>query len=304
MPAFSPDGSKMVFVGDSNGMTSNWASTGTAGPLKLFDFHETATPMLTNERQVIVAGADATISTIAWPSISPDGRWAVYARMSWVDPATQHNLTSYPPITSDLYLADLNNPGTEIRLGALNGDGYPFVAGARDLDLNFEPTFAPVAAGGYFWVVFLSRRTYGNILTGDRATEKQLWVAAIDQSPVAGKDPSHAAVHLPGQDVTSLNLRGYWALDPCKADGNGCGSGTECCGGYCEGGTSTTASDAGAADAGGEGAGGDGGGGAVCASTATSCSVDGNKCTTTSDCCGAATGSTCINRVCSEATPK
>jgi hypothetical protein len=291
MPAFSPDGSRMVFVGDTDGMTAYWASTGSAGPLKVFDFNETATPMLTNERQVVAAGSDPNLSTIAWPSISPDGRWAIYSRMSWVDPTTQHNLTSYPPMTSDLYLADLDNPGTEIRLAALDGDGYPFVAGARDLHLNFEPTFAPVASGGYFWVVFLSRRTYGNILTGDRTTEKQLWVAAIDQNPVAGKDPSHAAFHLPGQDVTSLNLRGYWALDPCQADGTSCSSGTQCCGGYCTG-----AGDAGSAA-------GDAGS-AVCSTSTSSCSADGNRCNATSDCCGAASGSTCINHVCSEATPK
>ena len=116
----------------------------------------------------------------------------------------------------------------------LDGDGYPFAAGARDLSWNFEPSFAPVAAGGYFWVVFTSRRTYGNILTGDKTVVKQLWVAAIDQNPKPGVDPSHPAFHLTGQDEANLAMRGFWALDPCKGDGRGCASGTECCGGYCE----------------------------------------------------------------------
>ena len=87
-------------------------------------------------------------------------------------------------------------PGTEIPLDTLNGNGYPFAAGAaRDADRDYEPTFAPVAAGGYFWVVFHSRRTYGNLLTGralraEGSGTKQLWVAAIDITP-NGVDPSH-----------------------------------------------------------------------------------------------------------------
>jgi hypothetical protein len=236
--------------------------------------------------------------------------------MSWADPTMNHNLTSYPPMMSDLYLADLNNPGSEVRLSGVDGDGYPFAAGMRDLSLNFEPTFAPVAAGGFFWAVFLSRRTYGNMLTGDRTTEKQLWVVAINQNPTAGEngsgppmDPSHAAFRLPGQDISSLNLRGYWALDPCKGDGLGCGSGTECCGGYCvmggadagaDAGMSSTAVDA-SADAGADASPPTG---MVCASQTTGCAADGDKCNVSTDCCGASMGETCINHVCSVATPQ
>ena len=67
-----------------------------------------------------------------------------------------------------------------------------------------------MAAGGYFWVT-TSRRTYGNVLTGDKTTVKQLWVAAIDQSPTAGKDPSHPPFHLTGQVETNLAMRGFYA---------------------------------------------------------------------------------------------
>jgi WD40-like Beta Propeller Repeat len=291
MPAFSPDGSSFVFVGDTDPDTAYWASTGTTGALKMFAFDEKATPMLSGEHVLIEAGTDMTKSVIGYPSISPDGQWVVYERMSWEDPSVYHNLTSFEPpsnpvaTTSDLYLASTKTPGVEIRLANLDGDGYPFAAGARDLHLNFEPTFAPVAAGGYFWVVYLSRRTYGNILTGDPSTEKQLWVAAIDQSPKAGHDPSHPAFQLPGQDVTSLNLRGFWALSPCMSDGQGCMSGTDCCGGYCNPG-------------GGEG------GASACASSGSGCSQDGDRCATSADCCDAASGVTCINKVCSEPTPK
>jgi hypothetical protein len=112
---------------------------------------------------------------------------------------------------------------------------------------------------------------------------KQLWVAAIDLNPTPGVDPSHAAFLLPGQDTTSINMRGFWALDPCKGDGQGCSSGTECCGGFCDG------------------SGGDGG--LVCKSAGT-CAADGDHCNMTSDCCNASSGTTCINHVCAEPGPK
>ena len=34
-----------------------------------------------------------------------------------------------------------------------------------DTTLNYEPTVLPVVAGGYAWVVFTSRRLYGNVAT-------------------------------------------------------------------------------------------------------------------------------------------
>jgi predicted small lipoprotein YifL len=285
MPAFSPDGSSLVFVTGTNPSTSYWLTTGTPGTLRAMDFDPNKTPMLSNERDIVQPGSDPSNDVIAWPTVTPDGRWAVYSRLNWVDPSTQHNLSSFAPVVGDLYMADIKNPNSETRLKRLDGDNYPFAAGARDLHLNYEPSFAPVAAGGYFWVVFHSRRTYGNVLTGDRTTVKQLWVAAIDQNPQPGQDPSHPPFWLPGQDTGTLNLRGFWALDPCKGDGQGCQSGTECCGGYCAG----PAGDA---------------GGPVCQSQSQGCAQNGDRCNVTSDCCNAAAGVTCINHVCSEAPPQ
>ncbi len=266
MPAFSPDNKVFVYVQEGG------------GDLHAMDWDGTHA---SNDRLVVAKGGDASVGSIQFPSASPDHKWVIYHR----GPA----LGSLG-IPGNLYLAPTDGSGPEIRLGNLNGDGYPFAAGARDQNLNFEPTFAPVAAGGYFWLVFHSRRTYGNELTGPayegewRGT-KQLWVAAIDQSPAAGKDPSHPAFWLPGQDLTTLNMRGYWALDPCKANGQVCASGTECCGGFCDG----------AGD----------GGAATCGSNApSSCANNGDRCKTTADCCDEAAGVTCINSVCSEPTPK
>ena len=259
MPAFAPDGTRLSHVDV------------TSGALSVFDF-DLANGKASNPRALVQQGAGATI---AFPSMTPDAKWIIYHRGVF---DTRNG-------TGDLYLANVATPGQEIRLGRINGDGYPFAAGARDLSWNFEPTFAPVSAGGYFWVVFTSRRTYGNVLTGDKTVVKQLWVSAIDLAPVAGKDPSHPPFRLPGQAIDSVNMRGFWALDPCKGDGQGCASGTECCGGYCDG------------------SGGDSGG-PVCKSQQTTCAQNGDRCQTSTDCCNASSGVTCINHVCSEPPPK
>ena len=286
MPAFSPDGSKLVFVGGSATLPPSWLASADPGPLKVMAFNESSSPMLSGETILIPNGNDPNYGNITWPTVSPDGRWVLYARSNGnlLDSRGTCTATSCDySVRADLYLADATTPNREIRLAALDGDNYPFVAGARDLHYNYEPTFAPVAAGGYFWVVFTSRRTYGNALTGSVAVTKQLWVAAIDQAPTPGKDPSHPPFRLPGQDQTTLNLRGFWALDPCKGAGQACASGTECCGGYC-----SSAGD----------------GGAVCTEVAPPCAAEGDKCSQTPECCGASLGTTCINSVCSEAPPR
>ncbi|CAN5747312.1 hypothetical protein BH11MYX4_BH11MYX4_30830 [soil metagenome] len=260
MPSFSPDATKLAYVGIGGAA---------AGSLNVFAFNQTtakvgASTLLVNQ---------GTGLPIAWPSMTPDAKWAIYHR----GPLDTRDGPA------DLFFASTVTPNAEVRLAKLNGDGYPFAAGARDLSFNYEPTFAPVPSGGYFWVVFTSRRTYGNQNVGAKEVVKELWVAAIDLNPAVGVDPSHPPFLLPGQDESSINMRGFWALDPCKGDGKGCASGTECCGGFCDG----TSSD----------------GGLVCKSAGT-CSQDGDHCDMTTDCCNAGTGSTCINHVCAEPGPK
>ena len=100
---------------------------------------------------------------------------------------------------------------------------------------NYEPTFVPVASGGYFWLVFVSERQYGNTLTNQEVNTrtKQLWVTAVDISPQPGEDPSHPAFWLPGQELDNNNMRGYAALDECKDLGDTCDAGYECCSGFC-----------------------------------------------------------------------
>jgi len=210
-------------------------------------------------------------------SVTPDHKWVVYQRGSALGSVGS---------VGNLYMASVENPGVEIALDSLNGASYPFAAGARDRDLNFEPTIAPQAAGGYYWIVFHSRRTYGNALTGQASCgegcgTKQLWLAPIDQSPTAGKDPSHPAVWVPGQELTTLNMRGYWALDACKDEGAGCGAASECCTGLtCLPSTNKCGTP-----------------------PDQTCKPTGAKCGSANECCGFADGYQCVNGFCTEPKP-
>jgi hypothetical protein len=183
------------------------------------------------------------------------------------------------------------------RLDSLNGLGYLPTAPATDhIDdpsMNYEPTVNPVPSGGYAWVVFTSRRLYGNVATlkpywsdpryvdlSTQPTTKKLWVAAVDLSGTPGSDVSHPAFYLPAQELLAGNSRGYWVVDPCMSDGTTCATGDQCCGGYCEAN--------------------------VCSSTRPpTCSQLNDKCTSDDQCCGSAMsgGPTCINGRCAVKVP-
>lgn len=196
MPAFAPNGTIIAAVDNA-----------TLG-LVIYDYDDQAI-VASGMTPLVEAGADPALNGITFPSVSPDGKWIVYHRGAYPNSLD----TRFSP--GDLYLASVDQPGLEHRLTQVNGDEYPFAAGERDHSFNYEPTFAPLASGGYNWVVFTSRRTYGNRLTGNKDAVKQLWVFAIDQNPQPGQEPSHAAFWLPGQDLATLNMRAFWAL---KAD--------------------------------------------------------------------------------------
>ena len=147
----------------------------------------------------------------------------------------------------DSYLASLSAPVTLKCTGDGNTVGNIQTSHESDVDLNYEPTVNPVAGGGYAWVVFTSRRRYANVATippfcSDprgvdlitNITPKKLWVAAIDLDAKPGTDASHPAFYLPGQELLAGNSRGFWVLDPCRADGDSCATGDQCCNGFCQ----------------------------------------------------------------------
>jgi hypothetical protein len=265
-PSWAADDKMIAFV--------DYYTTGpqnaNTGELKVVDW-DANVPRASGVRTIMTKGSGQPIH---FPSMSPDHKLVAYHR---------GGLRTDGGNKGNLFLA-FTAPGapSEVRLAAANGDGAALPGGARDLDWNFEPTFAPRASGGYFWAVFTTRRVYGNELTGAANDVKQLWVTAIDVNAAPGQDPSHPAFRLSGQAGNTLNLRGFWALDPCKSDGQGCGDGSECCGGFCSGG----------GDA----------GGLVCTSTPPACSRDGDRCNTAADCC--TSGARCIANACSAPPPR
>ncbi|HWZ89960.1 MAG TPA: hypothetical protein VNW92_13955, partial [Polyangiaceae bacterium] len=167
------------------------------------------------------------------------------------------------PQYAELRLIELD--GTVKKLNALNGrdaNGTSLLpyGEAADNNMNYEPNMMPLPVGGYYWVVFTSRRAYGNTWAKGRAKttdpsttqwddptldpwgsnagpspRKKLWVAAIDlnHADAANLDPSHAAFYLPGQEAESANMRAFAALAPCQPDMATCESGSDCCGGFC-----------------------------------------------------------------------
>ena len=182
--------------------------------------------------------------------------------------------------------------------GKISGVSYlptlPANLHTDDTILNYEPTVNPVPGGGFAWVVFTSRRLYGNIATippywsdpryvnlTTTPTPKKLWVAAIDLTGSPGTDVSHPAFYLPGQELLAGNSRGYWVVDPCEPNGTSCATGDQCCGGYCE----------------------DVDGGFMCSAQPPACASVSDKCSTAADCCGVTQGIQCINQRCAQPAP-
>ena len=264
-PAFSPDGKQIAFIHeDKDNGAGHWLSAMDYdhGTKTFSGFHDIA---------------NDPASTLAWPAFTPDGKWVVYHAGS------NNAFETDSGATGDLFVTSAAGPKVT-RLDAL--DGYKAGGGnylpANDPKLSFAPTVLPEAVGGYYWVVFTSHRSYGNTLpsldgpSGSPGEYGKLWVAAFDINAVAGKDPSHPAFFLDGQEIHSDNLRGFWVLDPCKQTSNDCTSGDECCTGYCRS--------------------EDGGPTQCVPPPMNSCSNEYEKCTTAADCCDPSYQ--CINGFC------
>lgn len=214
-PSWSADGNRIAFGVRSDGNGLDF----TQSTLWIADV-DVVSPGFSNLQQIVAN--DPTRTALTYPTFSPDSQWIAFNRAT-------HSRTR--GAAGELWLASADG-ATVLLLDAANAAG---VGDEEQKHLSFEPTFSPVSSGGYFWLVFVSERTYGNVLT-DRVPEtrrKQLWVTAIDASPTAGTDPSHPPFWLPGQDVNDHNMRGNWALSPCKSIGASCEAGYECCDGFC-----------------------------------------------------------------------
>lgn len=265
-PAFSPDSKHLAF--------NFYGGPGSDGKsLADLEFN-VATKSFTGPVTLYTPPSGAAV----WPSFMPTNDAVIFELET-----VQHEYgATRDGVRAELWWVDLKSKVAK-RLDKLNGLGtLPKGAAGTNHDadetLQYEPTVNPVASGGYAWVVFTSRRMYGNVATIDpfwsdprfhdissSPTTKKLWVAAIDLSAPAGTDPSHPAFYLPAQELLAGNSRGYWVVDPCKVDTSSCETGDECCGGYCR-----PAGD----------------GGFTCTKEVPKCANEFEKCKTDSDCCG------------------
>jgi hypothetical protein len=262
-PVFSPDGRLVAF---SSQITGSYPVEFWRGDLDVIDFDPT-TKAFSGRRTIVAAGSSA----IAFPSFTPDSAWVVYQQGDYSRAKYGSNLVAH----DDLYLADVAKAAGAIRLATASGESLE----AKNQKLNYQPTVNPVSVGGYSWVVFVSPRDYGNAMqapsTPGVENRKQLWVAAVDASPTPGKDPSHPGFWLPGQDLSTINMSGSWALEACRSNGTSCDQGYECCTGFCRP---------------------DGMGGATCVAPPSACSQTGDKCAKDGDCCE--TTNKCIGGFC------
>ncbi len=226
-------------------------------------------------------GAKAEIS---WASATSSGAPTPLNQLNGKDSAGNSYLPQLPAPIS------LACTGDGVQVGGIDNTH------ADDVHLNYEPTVNPVASGGYAWVVFTSRRLYGSVAEippfcsdprgvdlVQNITTKKLWVAAVDINGVPGTDESHPAFYLPGQELLAGNSRGFWALDPCKMDGDDCEAGDECCNGYCQP---------------------DQSGNLVCSNMPPTgeCSMPQEICTTAADCCDPE--NLCVNGFCTIKPPR
>ena len=266
MPSFSVDGSMVAF----NQMDASGVAAGHGLSVAPYD---KATKKFGAARPL---WSDANAYP-AWPFFLPDvvekttefeqrsGKRLVYQVGLTPDFTTQEQPVGVTPHPSDLWWIDVDS-GKAMPLHRANGNdaqGKTYLPyGERDAHKNYIPTVSPVAAGGYFWVFFTSKRNYGNLFIAEpaelRSEGKKIWVAALDVNAAPGSDPSHPAFFLPGQEMESGNIRAFAALEPCRDNGASCDSGVDCCCGFCTEGK--------------------------CACKTTCAKVD-ERCTTAADCC-------------------
>ena len=265
-PAFSPDGKKVAF---------NHYDTGAGHSLAVMDFVDGS-----NTFSNLVDVATDNAHYLGWPAFLPDGKTLIYHQDSRSDYA------SWQGAKADLVAVDLATKTTAL-MDAANGmaNGVTYLPyGATEQSLNYEPTVLPVAVGGYYWVLFTSRRYYGNTIVDasqDATPRKKLWVAAIDINAPAGQGrPATPRSISPSRTRPPATCAASGRSIPCKQNGSSCETGDECCGGYCRS---------------------DGDGGLACVPPPSGCAQEFEKCTTAADCCD--TGSLCINGHCAKPPP-
>ena len=300
MPAWANDDSAIAFVTNAN----SWSGNTRTGDLRLLpivdsvDGNRFGAPTTLLDRAALNGRPEvqsfAGDRGIFYPSFAPGSAWLAFAHgtSSRSDPREANGTWSALDFahTSSLYLIRPNGTGLQ-RLtrgcAATLPEQKPATSATTErTGLDFQPNFAPFQGGGYFWLSFLSRRPYGNTLSGNLEQTihpGQIWVMAIRMNADGTVDPSEVAYWLPGQNPDHRAVSAYWAPRACRGNGEGCGVGSECCSGDCRPPI--------------------GGGASVCSPPPPAmCRQIGQTCASVSDCCGSNTDPSivCTGNVCEQ----
>ena len=205
-PAWSFQGELIAAICGMNG--GGWTFDSSAGDLVIADVNPDGHTVSNITTLVPAAGGTGRP---AYPNFSPGDEWLVFGR-----PTSGSRSTG----NGDLWI--VGTDGNDLRKLAI----------ASSDNRSFNPTFAPLRAGGYFWVTFITRRDYGNTLVG--ANRQQLWITAISDPPNELDDPSNPPFYVRGQEDCAKSENAFFAPDPCIEDPDAtCESGIDCCGGQC-----------------------------------------------------------------------
>lgn len=204
-PAWSPDGTMIAGICGLSG--GGWTFDSSSGGLVVSLLNAGQNQVVSTQMIVPQGGLPGRP---AYPTFTPDSKHLAYGR-----PTSGSRSTG----NGTLWLAE-NTGMNAIELKNASSDNQ-----------SFNPVFAPKSAGGYTWIVYISRRNYGHKLLG--ANRQQLWMTAIQDPPVPGADPSSPPFFVRGQALCGKSENAYYALDPCKKDGESCEHGIECCNKSC-----------------------------------------------------------------------
>ncbi|HSO32883.1 MAG TPA: hypothetical protein VLT33_10205, partial [Labilithrix sp.] len=273
-PTFSADGSKVAFNFRSGSASPLSAATGDGKTLSMMAFDGNKT--FSGFRNLVTPAGGPSV----WPAFLPTSEnGVVYQVETRTTPDggygyTRHDCecSTYSGATGELWWVTTGATPVAARLNRANGydvtgttgtlpvdptNGHagfggtmgPAGAGFYEQRYNYEPSVLPQTIGGYSWVMFTSRRAYGNVATINPyasdpryddisidPTTKKLWVSAISGSPTGGTDPSAPAFYLPGQELIAGNSRAVFALEACHPAVSGaataanlCDSDLDCC---------------------------------------------------------------------------